>query len=153
MIRHFFRLLGFAACTGVVFCAFALLFGYLAIGVWNLHAPLPKASELAVHFAAVTTFMFPGVVGLSLVGLLMAWSSAISVGPRLLFFHSLGSGLALAVLVTLEELPRSSFEWLAYLMPVAPILSAFVPVRAWASRRRNEVQSPGQRAEHRGATG
>ena len=153
MCRYFSRLVGFAVCTGVIFCAFALLFGYLAIGVWNLHAPLPKASELAIHYAAVTRFMFPGVIGLSLVGLLMGWSSAISVGTRLLLVQSLGSGLALAILVTLEGLPRSSFEWLSFLMPVAPILLAFVPVRAWASRRRNEVQSPGPRSEHRGATG
>jgi hypothetical protein len=96
---------------------------------------LPGRSELAV-LAISVGYTAPLIFGLTLLGLAMAWSDVFALPLRSVLVQSALSGLLLAVIFTLEELPRQSAMWLVLVLPIAVVGAAFGSTRMLAARAR-----------------
>jgi len=135
MSRTALKLVCTAALTTAIFVVFDLLLGGLVANVLGWHAPLPGRSELAV-LAISLAYTAPLIFGLTLLGLAMAWSDVFVLPLRSVLVQSALSGLLLAVVFTLEELPRQSAMWLVLALPIAVVATAFGSTRMLAARAR-----------------
>ena len=135
MSRTALKLVCTAALTTAIFVVFDLLLGGLVANVLGWHAPLPSRSELAV-LAISLAYTAPLIFGLTLLGLAMAWSDVFVLPLRSVLVQSALSGLLLAVVFTLEELPRQSAMWLVLALPIAVVATAFGSTRMLAARAR-----------------
>ncbi len=144
MLRAALRLLAFALLTSVAYGICSALLGYLTIEVLDLHAPSPKSNEVAMHTVALGYFI-PGVFLLSALGLYMAWGAATSVSSKTLAALAVTSGLTVAILESLEELPRAHALWLGFLLPVAVVVVTFVPLKILAARQRKSTATSNNR--------
>ena len=124
-----------AGLTTATFVVFDLMLGGLVTNVLGWHVPLPGRSELAV-LAISVGYTAPLIFGLTLLGLTMAWSDVFALPLRSVLVQSALSGLLLAVLFTLEELPRQSAMWLVLVLPIAVVGAAFASTRVLAARAR-----------------
>jgi len=124
-----------AGLTTAIFVIFDLGLGGLVTNVLGWHVPLPGRSELAV-LAISVGYTAPLIFGLTLLGLTMAWSDVFALPLRSVLVQSALSGLLLAVLFTLEELPRQSAMWLVLVLPIAVVAAAFGSTRMLAARAR-----------------
>jgi hypothetical protein len=124
-----------AGLTTAAFVIFDLMLGGLVSNVLGWHVPLPGRSELAV-LAISVGYTAPLIFGLTLLGLAMAWSDVFALPLRSVLVQSALSGLLLAVLFTLEELPRQSAMWLVLVLPIAVVAAAFGSTRVLAARAR-----------------
>jgi hypothetical protein len=144
MLRTTLRIIGFALLTSVVFGTASALLGYAAIYALNLYAPYPKSSEWVTHTVALG-YLIPGIFLLSAIALFMAWGSTKSTPSRSLFALAFASGLAVALLEIIEDIPRSFAPWLAFLLPVAVVLLIFAPLKIMAARRSDSSAMSNQR--------
>jgi hypothetical protein len=144
MLRAALRLLAFALLTAVVYAICSALLGYLTIDVLDLHAPSPKSNEMAIHTVALGYFI-PGVFFLSALGLLMAWGAATAASSKTLAALAIVSGLVVATLESLEDLPRSHALWLGFLLPVVVVVVTFVPLKILAARQRRSAATSNNR--------
>lgn len=136
MIRALLRLIAGAVLSALLFTVLSLALGYVAITVFKWHAPLSERAELA-GLQAGATLTFPFIAGLVLLGMLFAWSDARRFSMRLTLVLACACGLILAVLFTLEDIPRSNALWLADLLPVVAVAVSY-----WCTRllgRRGQV--------------
>lgn len=140
MSRTALKLACTAALTTAIFAVFDLLLGLLVSNVLGLHAPLPGRSELAV-LAISVAYTAPLIFGLTLLGLGLAWSDAFELPTRSVLVQSVLSGLSLAAVFTLEELPRQGALWLVLLLPIAVVLAAFGSTRMLAARARATAET------------
>jgi hypothetical protein len=135
MSRTAVKLVCTAGLTTALFVVFDLLLGVLVTTVLEWHTPLPGRSELAV-LAISVGYTAPLIFGLTLLGLAMAWSDVFALPLWSVLVQSALSGLLLAVLFTLEELPRQSAMWLVLVLPLAVVAAAFGSTRMLAARAR-----------------
>ena len=122
------------------------MLGYVAIRVLHLHAPSPPRNEWAIHVAALA-YLIPGVFLLTALGSYMAWGATTSASSRALAMVAVGAGFVVALVETLEDIPRSHAPWLAFLLPVFVVIVTFVPLKIMAASPKQSAAMSNQRLE------
>jgi hypothetical protein len=135
MIRALIRLMAGAFLTAIFFSAASVALGYLSIDVLKWHAPYPAPTELAVLETGLV-FTAPVIIGLSLLGMLLAWGDARRLSMRPIVILALSCSLILAILFTLEDIPRNQAPWLESLLPVAVVTICYWATRILGKRER-----------------
>ena len=146
MLRTTLRIITFSLATSLVFCVASVVLGYLAIVELDLYAPNPIRSEWASHmavlgFEAVTVFV------LSAIALGMAWDATKSTPRRPLVGLACASGVGIAILQIVEDIPRKFAPWLAFLLPVIVVITIFATLKRMAVRRSNATAMSTQHLE------
>jgi hypothetical protein len=138
MIRALFRLTMVAILSTVFFALLSWAFGYLAIDVLKLHGTKFIRTELATLEVAVL-MTAPIFLGLTMLGMLLAWRDARSLSVSRLSIPASVCPVILALIFTLEDIPRDWATWLGFLLPVGVVV-----VYYWAIRllRRSELVRP-----------
>jgi hypothetical protein len=135
MIRELCRLMAGALLTAVLFSVVSFAFGYMSIDVLKWHAPFPIPAELAVLETGLV-FTAPAIFGLSLLGMLLAWGDARRLPMRPILILALCCSVILAILFTLEDIPRNQAPWLESLLPVAVVTVCYWATRILGKRER-----------------
>jgi hypothetical protein len=128
MPRALLRLTLGAIVMALLFTMATLALGYLSIDILKLHAPMPAKNEFAVLVAGLVTTA-PIIFGLTLLGMLLAWSDARSLSMSRILLLAAGTSAMLAVLFTLEDIPRAQASWLGLMLPVVVVVVCY-----WATR-------------------
>jgi uncharacterized BrkB/YihY/UPF0761 family membrane protein len=128
MLRALLRLTLGAFVMAILFTIATLALGYLSIDILNLHAPMPTWNEMAVLEAGLLSTA-PIIFGLTLLGMLLAWSDARSLAVSRILLLVAGCSVILALLFTLEDIPRNQASWLGLMLPVVVVVVCY-----WATR-------------------
>jgi hypothetical protein len=137
MIRALFRLLAGSLLTAVLFSLASFALGYVSIDVLGWHAPFPIPAELAVLETGLV-FTAPAIFGLSLLGMLLAWGDARRLIMRRILILALCCSVILAILFTLEDIPRNQAPWLESLLPVSVVTVCYWATRILGKRERTD---------------
>jgi hypothetical protein len=128
MLRALLRLITVAILSTILFSILAMALGYLSIDVLKWHGTKLMKSELATLETGVL-MTAPIFFGLALLGMLLAWRDARKLSaPRLSVLASACPAI-LAILFTLEDIPRNWADWLGFLLPVVVVV-----IHYWATR-------------------
>ena len=128
MFRALLRLTLGAFVMAILFTVATLALGHLSIDILNLHAPMPAQNEIAVLEAGLLSTA-PLIFGLTLLGMLLAWSDARSLPMSRILLLVAGCSVILALLFTLEDIPRNQASWLELMLPVVVVVVSY-----WAAR-------------------
>ena len=128
MLRALLRLTLGAFVITILFTAATLALGHLSIDILNMHAPLPARNEIVVLEAGLLSTA-PMICSLSLLGMLLAWSDARSLPMSRILLLAAGCSVILALLFTLEDIPRNHASWLGLMLPVVVVVVCY-----WATR-------------------
>jgi len=128
MLSALLRLIIVAILSTILFSILAMALGYLSIDVLKWHGTRLVKSELATLETGVL-MTAPIFLGLALLGILLAWRDARKLSaPRLSILASACPSI-LAILFTLEDIPRNWADWLDFLLPVVVVV-----IHYWAAR-------------------
>ena len=139
MLRALLRLTLGAFVMAILFTIATLALGYLSIDILNLHAPMSKRNEMAVLEAGLLSTA-PIIFGLTLLGMLLAWSDARSLAVSRILLLVAGCSVILALLFTLEDIPRNQASWLGLMLPVVVVVVCY-----WATRLIGKYEKQRQR--------
>jgi hypothetical protein len=128
MLRALLRLITVAILSTVLFSILAMVLGYLSIDVLKWHGTKLVTSELATLETGIL-MTAPIFLGLALLGMLLAWRSARDLSASRLSILASACPVVLAILFTLEDIPRNWADWLGFLLPVGVVV-----VHYWATR-------------------
>ena len=141
MLRALLRLILGAFILAILFTVATLALGYLSIDILHLHAPMRARNEMAVLEAGLLPTA-PIIFGLTLLGMLLAWRDARALPMSQILLLVAVCSAILALLFTLEDIPRNQASWLGLMLPVVVVVVCY-----WATRllgkRRNEQQRKG----------
>jgi hypothetical protein len=121
LMRSAPRLLFAGLVTTVAFLLLEVPLGYLTIQYqfrWQPGVARSEFNSLLVGLTVATPLVF----ALSILGMTLAWSAFKRFSYRSLFVNGCIAGSEVAVGATLEQIPRDSAEWLAYLLPVLVVV-------------------------------
>ncbi len=139
MLRALLRLTLGAFALATLFTVATLALGFLSIDLLNLHAPVPAREEIAVLEAGLISTA-PMIWGLSLLGMLLAWSDARGLPLSRILLLAAGCSVILALLFTLEDIPRKAASGLGLMLPVAVVVVCY-----WATRLLGKHEKQGER--------
>jgi hypothetical protein len=128
MLRALLRLITVAILSTILFSIFAMALGYLSIDVLKWHGTKLVRSELATVETGVL-MTAPIFFGLALLGMLLAWRDARKLSVRRLSILMSACPAILAILFTIEDIPRNWADWLGFLLPVVVVV-----IHYWATR-------------------
>ena len=141
MLRALLRLILGALILAILFTVATLALGYLSIDILHLHAPMQARNEMAVLEDGLLPTA-PIIFGLTLLGMLLAWRDARALPMSQILLLVTVCSAILALLFTLEDIPRNQASWLGLMLPVVVVVVCY-----WATRllgkRRNEQQRKG----------
>ena len=135
MLRALLRLTLGAFVMMILFTAVTLVLGHLSIDILNLHAPMPARNEIAVLEAGLLSTA-PIIFGLTLLGMLLAWSDARSLPTSRILLLVAGCSVILALLFTLEDIPRNQASWLGLMLPVVVVVVCYWATRLFGKREK-----------------
>ena len=138
-LRALLRLALGAFVMAILFTIATLALGFFSIDVLNLHAPMPTPEEIAVLEAGLISTA-PMIWGLSLLGMLLAWSDARSLPWSRILLLAAACSVPLALLFTLEDIPRNHASWLGLMLPVVVVVVCY-----WATRLLGNREKQGER--------
>jgi hypothetical protein len=128
MLRALLRLTTVAILSTILFSILAVALGYLSIDVLKWHGTKFVKPELATLRTGVI-MTAPIFFGLALLGMLLAWRDARNLSASRLAILASGCPVILAILFTLEDIPRNWADWLGFLLPVGVVV-----IHYWATR-------------------
>jgi hypothetical protein len=128
MLRALLRLTTVAILSTILFSILAVVLGYLSIDVLKWHGTKFVKPELATLRTGVI-MTAPIFFGLALLGMLLAWRDARNLSASRLAILASGCPVILAILFTLEDIPRNWADWLGFLLPVGVVV-----IHYWATR-------------------
>lgn len=128
MLRALLRLITVAILSTILFSILAMAFGYLSIDVLKWHGAKLVKSEVATLETGVL-MTAPIFFGLALLGMLLAWRDARRLSASRLSILASACPVILAILFTLEDIPRNWADWLGFLLPVGVVV-----IHYWATR-------------------
>jgi hypothetical protein len=128
MLRALLRLTFGAFVMAILFTVATLALGHLSIDILNLHAPMPARNEIAVLETGLLSTA-PIIFGLTLLGMLLAWDDARSLPTSRILLLAAGCSVILALIFTLEDIPRNQASWLGLMLPVVVVVVCY-----WATR-------------------
>jgi hypothetical protein len=128
MLRALLRLTTVAILSTILFSILAVALGYLSIDVLKWHGTKFVKPELATLRTGIV-MTAPIFFGLALLGMLLAWRDARNLSASRLAILASGCPVILAILFTLEDIPRNWADWLGFLLPVGVVV-----IHYWATR-------------------
>ena len=128
MLRALLRLMTVAILSATFFSVLSMALGYLAIDVLMWHGVKLMKVDLASLKAGIL-MTAPIFFGLALLGMLLAWRDARNLSASRLSILAAVCPVILAILFTLEDIPRDWASWLGLLLPVVVVV-----VHYWATR-------------------
>ena len=128
MLRTLLRLSLGAIVMTILFTIITLVLGHVSIDILKLHAPMPARNEIVVLETGLMSTA-PIIFGLTLLGMLLAWSDARSLPMSRILLLVAGCSVILALLFTLEDIPRNQASWLELMLPVVVVVVSY-----WAAR-------------------
>jgi|SRR5580658_5817653 hypothetical protein len=128
MLRALLRLITVAILSTILFSILAMAFGYVSIDVLKWHGTKLVKSEVATLETGVL-MTAPIFFGLALLGMLLAWRDARRLSASRLSILVSACPVILAILFTLEDIPRNWADWLGFLLPVGVVV-----IHYWATR-------------------
>ena len=128
MLRALFRLTAVAILSTAFFTLLSWTFGYLAIDVLKLHGTKLIKTELATLEVGML-MTAPIFFGLSLLGMLLAWRDARCLSWSRLSILASVCPVILALIFTLEDVPRDWASWLGFLLPVVVVVVYYWVIR------------------------
>jgi hypothetical protein len=128
MLRTLLRLILGAIVMAVLFTIITLLLGYLSIDILKLHAPMSARNEIAVLESGLMSTA-PIIFGLTLLGMVLDWSDARSMSMSRILILAAECAVILAVIFTLEDIPRTQASWIGLMLPVVVVVVCY-----WATR-------------------
>jgi hypothetical protein len=134
-MRYALRLLYAGLIATVAFLAFEVPLGYVTISYEFPSKPIIAQSEFNELLLGLTVAV-PMMFLLSMLGISLAWSAFRKFSYRSLLLHGCIAGALIAVAATIEQIPRTFGEWLAYLLPVLVVV-----VNYWLILARAPAQS------------
>jgi hypothetical protein len=135
MLRALLRLILGAIVITILFTIVTLALGHLSIDVLKLHAPLPARNEIVVLEVGLMSTA-PIIGGLTLLGMLLAWSDARSLPMSRILILAVGCSVVLALLFTLEDIPRTQASWMGLMLPVVVVVVCYWATRLFGKREK-----------------
>jgi hypothetical protein len=135
MLRTLLRLTLGAIVMAILFTTITLVLGYLSIDILKLHAPMPARNEVAVLETGLMSTA-PIIFGLTLLGMLLAWSDARSLPMSRILTLAAECSVILAVLFTLDDIPRTQAAWISPMLPVVVVVVCYWATRLFGKREK-----------------
>ena len=135
MLRTLLRLSLGAIVMTILFTIITLVLGHVSIDILKLHAPMPARNEIVVLETGLMSTA-PIIFGLALLGMLLAWSDARSLPLSRILILEAECSVILAVLFTLEDIPRTQAPWIGLMLPVVVVVVCYWATRLFGKRER-----------------
>jgi hypothetical protein len=135
MLRTLLRVTLGAIVMAILFTIITLGLGYLSIDILKLHSPMPARKEIAVLETGLMSTA-PIIFGLTLLGMVLAWSDARSLPMSRILILAAGCSVILAVLFTLEDIPRTQASWIGLMLPVVVVVVCYWATRLFGKREK-----------------
>jgi protein-S-isoprenylcysteine O-methyltransferase Ste14 len=119
----------------VLFTIITLALGYLSIDILKLHAPMSSRNEIAFLETGLMSTA-PIIFGLTLLGMLLAWSDARRLPMTRILTLAAECSVILAVLFTLEDIPRTQASWIGLMLPVVVVVVCYWATRLFGKREK-----------------
>lgn len=143
-MRLAFHLIFAAAAAVTAFLALEVPLGYVTIQFQFGPQPPVAQSEFNSLLAGLTVAA-PLMFALSILGMTLAWSTFKKYRIRSLLVHGCLCGAIIAIAATVEQIPRSFGEWLAYLLPVLVVVVNYWLMLIRVPREPGDMRDEGSR--------